>query len=110
MNKIMVSGLILLSLSVNCACREKEPGPQVLTLRGHFAAVGSAPFVKLAFRAENGLTYEVAPGEARALFPLQGRPVEIRGAVKTAKLTTVDGRYTRRVLTLEQIEIIREFK
>ena len=74
MNKIMVSGLILLSLSVNCACREKEPGPQVLILRGHFAAVGSAPFVKLAFRAENGLTYEVAPGEARASSPSRDGP------------------------------------
>ena len=82
----------------------------MLILRGHFAAVGSAPFVKLAFRAENGFTYEVAPGEARALFPLQGRPIEVRGAVKTAKLTTVDGRYTRRVLTIERIEILRELK
>jgi hypothetical protein len=82
----------------------------VLTLRGRFAAVGSAPFVKLAFRAENGLTYEVAPGEARSLFPLQGRPVELRGVAKSAELTTVDRRYTRRVFTLERIEIIRELK
>jgi hypothetical protein len=98
--------LLFILLFIFPDCREKDSVDRSLTLRGRFAAVGGAPFIKLVFRSDDGASYEVAPTEAEKYKNMQGAHLVLEGRVSSLVLKTVDGKYTRKILTLSEIKIL----
>lgn len=103
--KLLIVVLIATVLS-NAACYEKQTVLRRCTVNGYFTTVGNAPFTRLAFRADDGATYEVAAAEAEKLRPLQGRRLAVDAAVEIIQQTTVDEKYSRKTLVIKDIRIM----
>jgi hypothetical protein len=102
----LVSALALLVPFILACCSTQPAGSERVFLKGHFAMTGNAPFAKLVFRAENGVSYEVIPGEAKKLAVRQGDLISIEADMTETKLETADGKHSRAVRMIKNITVL----
>ncbi|TAL31083.1 MAG: hypothetical protein EPN93_18860 [Spirochaetes bacterium] len=102
----LISALALLVPLILACCSAQPAGSERVSLKGHFAMAGNAPFAKLVFRAENGASYEVAPVEAKQLSARQGGLIAIEADMTETKLETADGKHSRTVRMIRNITVL----
>ena len=80
--------------------------PVVVNLEGQFVTVGNMPFTKLAFRANDGKTYEMQPAEADEFRTLQGKMLRIEALSGSLLMESADGKHSRRIYYIKNVKIL----